>query len=178
MTFNATLGGDNSPTDKMNVKGDTQGNTRVRVDNIGGVGAQTVNGIELIEVGGNSAGNFALTTGTVEAGAYVYTLAKGKGNDEKNWYLTSKWDGVTPADTPDPINNPPVVDPEGPSFIARRPEAISATLPQPTRCLAIDYTTVWVSRSIQIHCEFRIRQPICGCVMSEGTNVSGPVTAS
>lgn len=86
MTFNATLGGDNSPTDKMNVKGDTQGNTRVRVDNIGGVGAQTVNGIELIEVGGNSAGNFALTTGTVEAGAYVYTLAKGKGNDEKNWY--------------------------------------------------------------------------------------------
>ncbi|HIA3084931.1 TPA: autotransporter outer membrane beta-barrel domain-containing protein [Escherichia coli] len=72
-------------------------------------------------VGGNSAGNFALTTGTVEAGAYVYTLAKGKGNDEKNWYLTSKWDGVTPADTPDPINNPPVVDPEGPSVY--RPEA-------------------------------------------------------
>ncbi|EOS8624022.1 autoinducer-2 kinase [Escherichia coli] len=96
-------------------------NTRVRVDNIGGVGAQTVNGIELIEVGGNSAGNFALTTGTVEAGAYVYTLAKGKGNDEKNWYLTSKWDGVTPPDTPDPINNPPVVDPEGPSVY--RPEA-------------------------------------------------------
>ncbi|WP_089627611.1 autotransporter outer membrane beta-barrel domain-containing protein [Escherichia coli] len=59
--------------------------------------------------------------GSVEAGAYVYTLAKGKGNDEKNWYLTSKWDGVTPADTPDPINNPPVVDPEGPSVY--RPEA-------------------------------------------------------
>ncbi|GCK82737.1 autotransporter protein [Escherichia coli] len=74
-----------------------------------------------VEVGGNSAGNFALTTGTVEAGAYVYTLAKGKGNDEKNWYLTSKWDGVTPPDTPDPINNPPVVDPEGPSVY--RPEA-------------------------------------------------------
>ncbi|EFM8816760.1 autotransporter barrel domain-containing lipoprotein [Escherichia coli] len=88
---------------------------------IEGLNAQTVNGIELIEVGGNSAGNFALTTGTVEAGAYVYTLAKGKGNDEKNWYLTSKWDGVTPADTPDPINNPPVVDPEGPSVY--RPEA-------------------------------------------------------
>lgn len=28
MTFNATLGGDNSPTDKMNVKGDTQGNLK------------------------------------------------------------------------------------------------------------------------------------------------------
>lgn len=121
MTFNTTLGGDNSPTDKMRVKGDTQGSTRVRVDNIGGVGAQTVNGIELVEVGGNSAGNFALTTGTVEAGAYVYTLAKGKGDEAKNWYLTSKWDGVTPPDTPDPIDNPPVVDPEGPSVY--RPEA-------------------------------------------------------
>lgn len=121
MTFNTTLGGDNSPTDKMSVKGDTQGSTRVRVDNIGGVGAQTVNGIELVEVGGNSAGNFALTTGTVEAGAYVYTLAKGKGDDAKNWYLTSKWDGVTPPDTPDPIDNPPVVDPEGPPVF--RPEA-------------------------------------------------------
>ncbi|MCZ5652616.1 autotransporter outer membrane beta-barrel domain-containing protein [Escherichia coli] len=39
--------------------------------------------MELIEVGGNSAGNFALTTGTVEAGAYVYTLAKGKGMTRK-----------------------------------------------------------------------------------------------
>ncbi|MFP1558853.1 autotransporter outer membrane beta-barrel domain-containing protein [Escherichia coli] len=148
MTFNATLGGDNSPTDKMNVKGDTQGNTRVRVDNIGGVGAQTVNGIELIEVGGNSAGNFALTTGTVEAGAYVYTLAKGKGNDEKNWYLTSKWDGVTPPDTPILLIIPLLWIRKAHQFIARRPEAISATLPQPTRCSAIVFTTVWVSRSI------------------------------
>nr|EFK1093592.1 autotransporter outer membrane beta-barrel domain-containing protein [Escherichia coli] len=32
MTFNATLGGDNSPTDKMNVKGDTQGNTRIEAN--------------------------------------------------------------------------------------------------------------------------------------------------
>lgn len=47
MTFNATLGGDNSPTDKMNVKGDTQGNTRVRVDNIGGVGALACGGMSV-----------------------------------------------------------------------------------------------------------------------------------
>lgn len=46
------------------------------------------------------------------------------------------------------------------------------------RCLAIAYTTVWVSRSIQIHCILRVRQAVCGCVMSGGTNVSGPVTAS
>lgn len=77
------------------------------------VGVQLVKAQTVIGSGGS--------TGTVEAGAYVYTQAKGKGNDEKNWYLTSKWDGVTPADTPDPINNPPVVDPEGPSVY--RPEA-------------------------------------------------------
>ncbi len=178
MTFNTTLGGDNSPTDKMRVKGDTQGSTRVRVDNIGGVGAQTVNGIELVEVGGNSAGNFALTTGTVEAGAYVYTLAKGKGDEAKNWYLTSKWDGVTPPDTPDPIDNPPVVDPEGPQCIARRPEAISAILPQLTRCLVIGYTIVWASHNIRIHCVPRGRQPVCGCVMSGGMNGRLPVMVS
>ncbi|AKE61886.1 lipoprotein/autotransporter domain-containing protein [Citrobacter amalonaticus Y19] len=117
MAFNTALGGDDSLTDKLTVHGDTAGNTRVAVNNVGGTGAQTVNGIELVQVGGNSAGNFALTTGTVEAGAYVYTLAKGTGNAEKNWYLTSKWTGsVTPQEP-----KTPVVDPTAPD--ALRPEA-------------------------------------------------------
>ncbi|WP_235501713.1 autotransporter outer membrane beta-barrel domain-containing protein [Trabulsiella odontotermitis] len=125
MTFNTALGGDDSSTDKLTVHGDTTGNTRVEVNNVGGTGAQTVNGIEMIQVGGDSAGNFALTTGTVEAGAYVYTLAKGTGDAAKNWYLTSKWTGsVTPPDDPvppvDPVK-PPVVDPTAPD--ALRPEA-------------------------------------------------------
>lgn len=51
--------------------------------------------------------------GIVEVGVYVYTLVKGKGNDEKNWYLISKWDGVTLADIFDFINNFFVVDSEG-----------------------------------------------------------------
>lgn len=72
----------------------TRGNTRVDVNNVGGTGAQTVNGIELVHVDGNSAGDFALENGTVEAGAYVYTLAKGTGEAAKNWYLTSKWNGA------------------------------------------------------------------------------------
>ncbi|UMX92508.1 autotransporter outer membrane beta-barrel domain-containing protein [Escherichia coli] len=78
MTFKRDAGRRWSPTDKMNVKAIPR-NTRVRVDNIGGVGT-TVNGIELIEVGGNSAGNFALTTGTLsKLGLTSCTLAKGKG---------------------------------------------------------------------------------------------------
>ncbi|MFW0766447.1 autotransporter outer membrane beta-barrel domain-containing protein [Trabulsiella odontotermitis] len=125
MAFNTALGGDDSLTDKLTVHGDTAGNTRVSVTNTGGTGAQTVNGIELVQVDGSSAGNFALTSGTVEAGAYVYTLAKGTGEAAKNWYLTSKWTGsVTPPDDPvppvDPVK-PPVVDPTAPD--ALRPEA-------------------------------------------------------
>lgn len=114
MVFNTTLGDDNSATDKMTVSGDTSGSTRVQVNNVGGTGAQTVNGIELIDVGGSSAGDFALTTGTVEAGAYAYTLARGQGNDASNWYLTSQWSGPTPA-------SPPIVDPG--AAPALRPEA-------------------------------------------------------
>uniref|UniRef100_UPI0036735A92 autotransporter outer membrane beta-barrel domain-containing protein n=1 Tax=Citrobacter amalonaticus TaxID=35703 RepID=UPI0036735A92 len=115
LSLNTTLNGDNSPTDKLTVHGDTRGNTRVDVNNVGGTGAQTVNGIELVHVDGNSAGDFALENGTVEAGAYVYTLAKGTGEAAKNWYLTSKWNGAVPA------QEPPVVDPTAPD--ALRPEA-------------------------------------------------------
>ncbi|MFS9380609.1 autotransporter outer membrane beta-barrel domain-containing protein [Citrobacter sp. ANG330] len=115
LSLNTTLNGDNSPTDKLTVHGDTSGNTRVDVNNVGGTGAQTINGIELVQVDGRSAGNFALTNGSVEAGAYVYTLAKGTGEAAKNWYLTSKWNGAVPA------QDPPVVDPTAPD--ALRPEA-------------------------------------------------------
>ncbi len=114
MVFNTELAGDDSATDKLTVHGDTTGYTQVNVNNVGGKGAQTVNGIELVQVDGNSAGNFALTTGTVEAGAYVYTLAKGTGAAAKNWYLTSKFDGVSPV-------RPPVINPTAPD--ALRPEA-------------------------------------------------------
>lgn len=86
IAFNTTLNGDESPTDKVIVTGDTRGSTRVVVNNIDGQGAQTDKGIELIEVNGDSAGSFALTHGTVEAGAYVYSLAKGTGEGKKNWY--------------------------------------------------------------------------------------------
>ncbi|HHG9496587.1 TPA: autotransporter outer membrane beta-barrel domain-containing protein [Citrobacter farmeri] len=115
LALNTVLDGDDSPTDKLTVHGDTTGNTRVSVTRAGGTGAQTVNGIELVQVDGNSAGNFALVNGTVEAGAYVYTLAKGTGSGVKNWYLTSKWNGAVP------VQDPPVVDPTAPD--ALRPEA-------------------------------------------------------
>ncbi|KNC89778.1 hypothetical protein GM30_05180 [Trabulsiella odontotermitis] len=127
MVFNTTLMGDDSATDKLTVHGDTTGNTQVSVNNVGGTGAQTVNGIELVKVDGSSAGNFALTTGTVEAGSFVYTLAKGTGDAAKNWYLTSKWkDAVDPGKAAEPTV--PEVEPMVPevdptSMDVLRPEA-------------------------------------------------------
>ncbi|MCO5962587.1 autotransporter outer membrane beta-barrel domain-containing protein, partial [Sinorhizobium meliloti] len=54
------LGGDASPTDRLVVTGDTSGPTGVRVINLGGGGAQTVEGIKIIDIGGASSGTFSL----------------------------------------------------------------------------------------------------------------------
>lgn len=47
-----------SATDKMIVGGDTSGTTYINFKNIGGSGAQTAQGIKVIEVLGNSDGKF------------------------------------------------------------------------------------------------------------------------
>ncbi|MBN6046736.1 autotransporter outer membrane beta-barrel domain-containing protein, partial [Citrobacter sp. ku-bf4] len=110
LNINTSLGGDDSPTDKLIVEGDTSGNTLVAVNNIGGTGAQTVNGIEIVEVYGDSAGTFA-KAGRIVAGAYDYDVVK-KGS---NWYLTNTF--ITDP-VPDPIPDPgptpdPTPQPEG-----------------------------------------------------------------
>ncbi|MFC0225179.1 autotransporter outer membrane beta-barrel domain-containing protein [Serratia aquatilis] len=86
--FNTALGDDTSATDSMIVKGNSSGTTRVSVDNAGGLGAQTVEGIELIQVNGLSGGDF-VQQGRIVAGAYDYSLARGTGTNVANWYLTS-----------------------------------------------------------------------------------------
>lgn len=76
--LNTVLDDDNSATDKLVVQGDTSGSTSVTVNNVGGTGAKTLNGIELIHVGGKSEGEF-VQAGRIVAGAYDYTLARGQG---------------------------------------------------------------------------------------------------
>jgi len=113
--FNTALGDDNSVTDKMVVTGDTSGKTGVSVSNAGGTGAQTLNGIELIHVDGASNGEFN-QEGRIVAGAYDYTLARGKDGNSGNWYLTSKQNGENPDPDPKPDEN--TERPEGGSYIA------------------------------------------------------------
>ena len=93
ITLNTALGDDNSVTDKMIVTGDTSGTTRVSVNNAGGNGAKTVNGIEVISVGGKSDGEF-VKDGRIVAGAYDYNLVRGENSNSNNWYLTNVLGGV------------------------------------------------------------------------------------
>ncbi|TKI03403.1 autotransporter outer membrane beta-barrel domain-containing protein [Martelella alba] len=53
LSFNTALGGDDSPSDRLIITGDTAGTSYVRVNNLGGSGAATLEGIPLIEVGGS-----------------------------------------------------------------------------------------------------------------------------
>lgn len=107
LVFNTVLHDDASETDKLKVLGNTAGNTFVVVNNIGGTGAQTVEGIEIIEVAGNSDGTFE-KAGRIVAGAYDYNVVQ----KDNNWYLTS----FIPVTPPGPVDPDPV-DPTDPELV-------------------------------------------------------------
>ncbi|HBA9527342.1 TPA: autotransporter outer membrane beta-barrel domain-containing protein, partial [Escherichia coli] len=108
--FSGILGDDGSSVDKLIVKGNTDGKTFVTVKDIGGVGAQTLNGIEIIHVDGQSNGEF-IQSNRIAAGAYDYTLGRGQGSNSGNWYLTSgkNTPDPEPTPTPDPDSKPEAV---------------------------------------------------------------------
>ena len=89
------LGGDASPTSRLVVTGAASGVTPVTVTNVGGAGAQTQKGIEVVRVTGASGGQFTLANGdyvvggqpAVVAGAYGYVLQKNLADG--GWYLRS-----------------------------------------------------------------------------------------
>ncbi|AZO53359.1 autotransporter outer membrane beta-barrel domain-containing protein [Mesorhizobium sp. M8A.F.Ca.ET.057.01.1.1] len=106
----AILDGDASSTDKLVIAGNTSGTANVKVIGLGGGGAQTVDGIKIIDVGGTSAGTFNLLGDyvfqgdqAVVAGAYAYRMYQNGISTpaDGDWYLRSA------------LINP--VDPGGPS---------------------------------------------------------------
>ncbi|HCW2913176.1 TPA: autotransporter outer membrane beta-barrel domain-containing protein [Escherichia coli] len=108
LLMNTVLGDDSSVTDKLVIKGDASGQTRVAVTNAGGTGAQTLNGIELIHVDGNADSAEFVQAGRIAAGAYDYRLGRGQGSNSGNWYLTSgkNTPDPEPTPTPDPDSKP------------------------------------------------------------------------
>ncbi|WP_445487240.1 autotransporter family protein [Rhodopseudomonas sp. RCAM05734] len=123
LQIETVLGGDASPTDRLVVTGNTAGSTNVRVTNLGGTGAQTVEGIKIVDVGGASNGAFALLGDyvirgqqAVVAGAYGYTLQKNGVSTptDGDWYLRSSLinppsaPGSAPAAPAGPLYQPGV----------------------------------------------------------------------
>ncbi|WP_145524832.1 autotransporter outer membrane beta-barrel domain-containing protein [Yersinia vastinensis] len=128
INMNSQLGDDSSATDKLIIGGNTSGTTSVQVNNLGGSGAQTLNGLELITVAGTSDGEFT-QSGRIVAGAYDYYLERGTGSNAANWYLNSTTPPVNPGPGPGPGPDPdpsPGPEPE-PGVMVERPEAAGYT---------------------------------------------------
>ncbi|MFG6110578.1 autotransporter outer membrane beta-barrel domain-containing protein [Stenotrophomonas nematodicola] len=149
LIFNGALAGDASPVDTLHVRGDTRGTAAIQVNNVHGLGAQTVDGIALIQVDGASTAVYQLR-GRAVAGQYDYFLHKGGVTTpgDGDWYLRSAL-----ATTPDPCEvdpegpgcvtppDPCASDPTGPGCIVIPPDPCEAdpngpgcAVPPPTRC--------------------------------------------
>lgn len=139
VVLNTVLGDDTSATDNIVVSGNTSGNTQVKMNNAGGQGAQTVDGIRSVEVQGQSDGTF-IQSGRIVAGAYDYSLMK----NGKDWYLTSQY--AVPAETP---TSAPDAQPSEPA--ATDPVAASDPVHRPR------VEPRWSVRKRQLY-----RQPGCG----------------
>ncbi|WP_212309749.1 MULTISPECIES: autotransporter outer membrane beta-barrel domain-containing protein [unclassified Bradyrhizobium] len=116
LLFNTVLGGDGSATDRL-VAGSTSGSSTVRINNAGGGGAQTGDGIKLIDVTGASNGIFTLAGNyslqgqqAIVAGAYAYTLQKNgvATPTDGDWYLRSTLVPSSDPAAPTPLYQPGV----------------------------------------------------------------------
>ena len=87
------LGDDNSKTDVLAIQGNTQGNALVHVENVGGQGAYTQQGIKVIDVDGESNAQFALANGPIKVNAFEYNLLQNSPADptDGDWYLYSTY---------------------------------------------------------------------------------------
>jgi len=110
LVMNAALGDDHSASDKLHILGDSSGSTDVVVNNAGGSGAQTIQGLNIIQVDGANNGEFR-QKGRIVAGAYDYSLVKGA--DQHGWYLVSDKNGSEP----DPVVTPGEGEGEGGEII-------------------------------------------------------------
>ena len=99
------LSDDNSITDRLVINGNSEGFTTLAVENAGGTGTYTVEGIKLVDVKQNSNGVFRLQGNyehegeqAVVIGAYAYKLHKNGISDasDGDWYLRSLRDDPNP----------------------------------------------------------------------------------
>ncbi len=131
LLFNAVLGDDASARDRLVVNGATSGQTHVLVNNVGGAGAYTADGIQLIRVDGASDGQFDLS-GRAVAGQHEYFLFKGGKTDpnDGDWYLRSELEEPVDPCLADPAAEDcgglptPVLRPEPGAYLANQTAAV------------------------------------------------------
>ncbi|AZO28843.1 autotransporter outer membrane beta-barrel domain-containing protein [Mesorhizobium sp. M1B.F.Ca.ET.045.04.1.1] len=125
LEIEAMLDGDASSADRLVITGDTSGATYVKVIGVGGSGAQTSEGIKIVDVGGISAGTFSLLGNyvfegdqAVVAGAYAYRLYKNgiSTPSDGDWYLRSSL--ISPDDPTPPVDPTPLYSPAAPIYEA------------------------------------------------------------
>ncbi|RVC19919.1 autotransporter outer membrane beta-barrel domain-containing protein, partial [Mesorhizobium sp. M7A.F.Ca.CA.004.04.2.1] len=107
------LDGDASTTDKVVIHGSTSGTGIFAVGNVGGAGAQTIEGVKIVDIDGTSAGTFSLAGDyvfqgdqAVVSGAYAYRLYKNGVSTpaDGDWYLRS----ALINGSPNPLYSPAV----------------------------------------------------------------------
>ncbi|MBB3146160.1 outer membrane autotransporter protein [Phyllobacterium trifolii] len=127
LQLDTALGTDTSATDLLRVGGNTSGTSTLKVSNTGGRGAQTVEGIKIVDVGGASGGTFSLLGDyvingeqAVVAGAYGYTLQKNGVSTpgDGDWYLRSELTPTPPGTSPTAPPSGPIYQPGAPLYEA------------------------------------------------------------
>ncbi|EDB2917199.1 fibronectin-binding autotransporter adhesin ShdA [Salmonella enterica subsp. enterica] len=141
--LNTVLGDDDSATDKLVITGDASGTTDLYINGIGD-GAQTTNGIEVVDVGGVSTSDAFELKNEVNASLYTYRLYWNESDND--WYLASKaqsddndsGDDVTPSDGGDDSGD--VTPPNGGGDVA----------PQYRADIGAYMGNQWMARNLQI----------------------------
>ncbi|AZS94641.1 fibronectin-binding autotransporter adhesin ShdA [Salmonella enterica] len=156
--LNTVLGDDDSATDKLVITGDASGTTDLYINGIGD-GAQTTNGIEVVDVGGVSTSDAFELKNEVNASLYTYRLYWNESDND--WYLASKAQSddndsggddsdVTPSDGGDDGGDVTPPDDGGDGGDVTPPSGGGDVAPQYRADIGAYMGNQWMARNLQI----------------------------
>ncbi|ECU5323021.1 fibronectin-binding autotransporter adhesin ShdA [Salmonella enterica] len=156
--LNTVLGDDDSATDKLVITGDASGTTDLYINGIGD-GAQTTNGIEVVDVGGVSTSDAFVLKNEVNASLYTYRLYWNESDND--WYLASKAQSddddsggddsdVTPSDGGDDGGNVTPPDDGGDGGNVTPPDDGGDVAPQYRADIGAYMGNQWMARNLQM----------------------------
>ncbi|EHH4742215.1 fibronectin-binding autotransporter adhesin ShdA [Salmonella enterica subsp. enterica] len=153
--LNTVLGDDDSATDKLVITGDASGTTDLYINGIGD-GAQTTNGIEVVDVGGVSTSDAFVLKNEVNASLYTYRLYWNESDND--WYLASKAQSddddsggnVTPPDDGSDGGNVTPPDDGGDGDDVTPPDDGGDVAPQYRADIGAYMGNQWMARNLQM----------------------------